>query len=110
MRISESVVFGYRFHMSRRISHDDSFDLRWVRSAIELAICFVIAVIMLRAFVLEGYLISTGSMAPGLVGFHRRIVCPACQHDFAFGVSFDDSVEAGASRLPFFRGHRPCGG
>ena len=99
MRISESVVFGYRFHMSRRISHDDSFDLRWVRSAIELAICFVIAVIMLRAFVLEGYLISTGSMAPGLVGFHRRIVCPACQHDFAFGVSFDDSVEAGASRI-----------
>ncbi len=99
MRISEFVVFGYRFRMSGRISHDDSFDLRWLRSAIELAICFVIAVIMLRAFVLEGYLISTGSMAPGLVGFHRRIVCPACQRDFAFGVSFDDSVESGASRI-----------
>ena len=59
--------------MSRRNLHDDSFDLRWLRSAIDLAICFVIAVILLRTFILEGYLISTGSMAPGLLGFHRRI-------------------------------------
>jgi len=53
--------------MSRRISHDDPFDQRWLRSAIDLAICFVMAVILLREFVLEGYLISTGSMAPGLL-------------------------------------------
>lgn len=78
--------------MSRRISHDDSFDHRWLRSAIDLAICFVMAVIMLREFVLEGYLISTGSMAPGLLGFHRRVQCPQCQYEFAFGVSFDDSA------------------
>ena len=81
--------------MSSRISHEDSFDQRWFRSAIDLAICFVMAVILLRTFVLEGYLISTGSMAPGLLGFHRRIQCPSCQFDFAFGVSFDDSVESG---------------
>ena len=81
--------------MSPRISHEDSFDQRWFRSAIDLAICFVMAVILLRTFVLEGYLISTGSMAPGLLGFHRRIQCPSCQFEFAFGVSFDDSVESG---------------
>lgn len=78
--------------MSPRIFHEDSFDQRWFRSAVDLAICFVMAVILLRTFVLEGYLISTGSMAPGLLGFHRRIQCPSCQFDFAFGVSFDDSV------------------
>ena len=99
MRISASVVFGYLFHMSLRISPDDSFDLRWLRSAIELAICFVIAVMMLRAFVLEGYLITTGSMAPGLLGFHRRIVCPACQYGFAFGVASDESFESGTGRI-----------
>jgi signal peptidase I len=85
--------------MSRRISHDDPFDQRWLRSAIDLAICFVMAVIMLREFVLEGYLISTGSMAPGLLGFHRRVQCPECQYEFAFGVSFDDSAGSNAASI-----------
>lgn len=85
--------------MSRRNLHDDSFDLRGLRSAIDLAICFVIAVILLRTFILEGYLISTGSMAPGLLGFHRRIACPSCRYDFAFGVAFDDSVDSGAPAI-----------
>jgi signal peptidase I len=85
--------------MTRSFSQDDSFDLGWLRSAIDLAICFVMAVIMLRCFVLEGYLISTGSMAPGLLGFHRRITCPSCQFEFAFGVSFDDSVETGTGTI-----------
>ncbi len=80
--------------MPLRNPHDDSFNLRWLRSAIDLAIGFVIAVILLRTFILEGYLISTGSMAPGLLGFHRRIACPSCHYDFAFGVAFDDSVES----------------
>ena len=89
--------------MSRRISHD-SFDQRWLRSAIDLAICFVMAVITLRAFVLEGYLISTGSMAPGLLGFHRQIDCPSCQFSFAFGVSFDESADSGNTAI-----HEPEG-
>ena len=55
--------------MSGRHFHDDSFDLRLLRSAIDLATCFVIAVIMLRGFVLEGYLITTGSMANSLTPF-----------------------------------------
>ena len=80
--------------MPHRNSHDDSFDLRWLRSAIDLALGFVIAVILLRTFILEGYLISTGSMAPGLRGFHRRIACPSCRYDFAFGIAFDDSVDS----------------
>lgn len=72
----------------------------------DLAICFVMAVILLRAFVLEGYLISTGSMAPGLLGFHRRIQCPSCQFDFAFGVSFDDSVDSESGTMQELEGPR----
>ncbi len=60
---------------------------------LELAICFVITVTMLRGFLLEGYLVSTGSMAPGLLGFHKRVECPSCQHLFACGVRFDESID-----------------
>ncbi|MEZ6130036.1 MAG: S26 family signal peptidase [Planctomycetaceae bacterium] len=60
----------------------------------ELSILFVTAVLVLRGFFLEGYLISTGSMAPGLLGLHKRIACPSCRQSFAFGVTFDESVAA----------------
>jgi len=66
-----------------------------IRQAADLTICFIITVMMLETFVLEGYLISTGSMAPGLRGFHRLVNCPNCDFEFAFGVAFDDSTEAG---------------
>lgn len=39
---------------------------------------------------------STGSMAPVLLGFHKQIECPMCQHQFAFGVRFDESVGDGS--------------
>lgn len=77
--------------MSRRSSFRQD-DPEWLRHMMELAICFVIAVIVLRGFVLEGYLISTGSMAPGLRGLHKQLHCPSCQYSFAFGVSFDESA------------------
>lgn len=65
-----------------------------MRQLTEISVCFVITVLMLRGFVLEGYLISTGSMAPRLRGLHKQIECPVCHHDFAFGVTFDESVDA----------------
>lgn len=74
-------------------------DPEWFRHMMELAICFVIAVIMLRGFVLEGYLISTGSMAPGLRGLHKQLQCPSCQYPFAFGVTFDESVNSEQEEL-----------
>ena len=70
-----------------------------IRQAFDLAVSFVLAVIVLRAFVMEGYLISTGSMAPGLRGFHRQVKCPSCHYEFGFGVAFDDSVTHGAGSL-----------
>lgn len=59
----------------------------------EISILFLMAVIVLRGFFLEGYLISTGSMAPQLLGLHKKVTCPECQHTFAFGVTFDESVD-----------------
>lgn len=86
--------------MSSRSGHEFSDSPRAsatgpLRHACDLAVGFVLAVLLLRTFVLEGYLISTGSMAPRLCGFHRRIECPSCRSVFAFGVAFDASVEGG---------------
>jgi len=69
-------------------------DLQGFRSMLELAICFVITLTILRGFFLEGYLVSSGSMAPRLYGFHKRVECPTCQYSFGCGVRFDDSVES----------------
>ncbi|MEQ9411051.1 MAG: S26 family signal peptidase [Fuerstiella sp.] len=70
---------------------------QWLRNMVELSLLFLIAVIMLRGFILEGYLISTGSMAPGLLGLHKHVECPSCGFPFAFGVTFDESVDGEAT-------------
>ncbi|MCA9086100.1 MAG: hypothetical protein KDA81_18710 [Planctomycetaceae bacterium] len=80
---------GSRRHRTHRVTAEPN----WLRHLTELAISFVMAVIVLRAFLLEGYLISTGSMAPGLLGFHKQVTCPSCSYTFAFGVNFDESVD-----------------
>ena len=63
-----------------------------LRHLCDLLVCLVIAVILVRSFQIEGYLISTGSMAPGLLGYHKQVVCPTCGKAFQVGVAFDESV------------------
>ncbi len=82
------------------VSRTSADGIAALRQAADLSICFVITVLMLQTFVLEGYLISTGSMAPGLRGFHRLVKCPQCDFEFAFGVAFDDSIEGGGILEP----------
>jgi signal peptidase I len=65
-----------------------------VRALVDAILCLYIAVILFRTFELEGYIISTGSMAPSLLGFHKRIVCPSCGYRFAFGIPVDVSGAA----------------
>ncbi len=52
-------------------------------------ISLLIAVILFRTFLAEGYMISTGSMAPALLGYHKRVHCPTCHAEFPFGVAYD---------------------
>lgn len=61
-----------------------------LRQMLEAIVCLAVAVIIFRAFVLEGYIISTGSMAPSLLGYHKQVQCPDCGFSFAFG--FSDSL------------------
>ncbi|MCH7989019.1 MAG: signal peptidase I [Planctomycetes bacterium] len=61
-----------------------------LRQLSESLVCLVLAVLIFRTFQLEGYMISTGSMAPHLLGFHKRVTCPTCRYQFAVGVSQDN--------------------
>lgn len=65
------------------------------RQLADALLTLAFAVILIRAFAVEGYMISTGSMGPTLPGFHKRVVCPACGYEFAVGAA-DDDHPAGA--------------
>lgn len=62
------------------------------RMVLESVVSLAIAVILFRTFQAEGYMISTGSMAPSLLGYHKRVICPRCDFSFTYGVAYDDSV------------------
>ena len=70
-------------------SHHES-SLRYV---VESLAALALAVLLVRSFAVEGYIISTGSMAPFLLGFHKQVVCPECRLPFAVGVPVDDSQD-----------------
>jgi signal peptidase I/rubredoxin len=65
-----------------------------LRGLIDVGICLYVAVILFRTFEIEGYIISTGSMAPHLLGFHKRVVCPTCGYEFAHGIPVDETGTA----------------
>ncbi len=62
-----------------------------VRHVIESLLLLAVCVLIFRAFAAEGYLISTGSMAPCLLGYHRQVTCPTCSHQFAKGMSLAEA-------------------
>ncbi|HUG18150.1 MAG TPA: hypothetical protein VMM56_04195, partial [Planctomycetaceae bacterium] len=49
------------------------------RQVFETLLSLLISVLLVRTFLVEGYLISTGSMAPHLFGSHKKVTCPECQ-------------------------------
>ncbi len=50
-----------------------------------IVVAFILAFVF-RAFVVEAFVIPTGSMAPGLYGMHGQHRCAACQYPFAYGI------------------------
>lgn len=79
-----------------------------IRSLFDSFISLFIAVLLFRTFAAEGYMISTGSMAPCLLGFHKRVECPTCKHNFAFGVAYDTDAPAEAEELMQSRTRAVC--
>jgi len=64
-------------------SNSKSAMLSFKETIESLVIAFILAFIF-RAFVVEAFVIPTGSMADTLRGAHFRLVCPACSYEFNF--------------------------
>ena len=62
------------------------------RQVCESVIILAISVTIFRIFAAEGYLISTGSMAPSLLGYHKQVTCPSCHYTFPRGVPVEESA------------------
>ena len=60
-------------------------ELTPIRDTIESIWVAIVLAFVLRAFLVEAFVIPTGSMAPRLYGEHLDVRCPACGYDYAFG-------------------------
>jgi len=63
-----------------------------IRETVESVIVALILAFVFRAFIVEAFVIPTGSMAPTLYGAHGTLLCEDCGVEFAYGVrDLDDS-------------------
>lgn len=71
-----------------------------LRLLAEWCLCFVMAVVILRTWYLEGLVVpvkvSSGSMAPTLLGPHRTITCADCGYPFRCGTDVEPVTEMAA--------------
>ena len=58
--------------------HQDAAKAGSVRDILEAVILALILAFTFRTFMVEAYVIPTGSMAPTLNGAHFRVICPQC--------------------------------
>ena len=64
-----------------------------IKDTIESIVVALILAFVFRAFVVEAFVIPTGSMATTLYGAHGTILCEDCGTEFAYGVrdsAFDE--------------------
>src|SRR5687768_9476073 len=59
-------------------SHEHANTARSIKETIESILIAFIFAFMFRAFVVEAFVIPTGSMATTLLGAHMRFTCPDC--------------------------------
>jgi signal peptidase I len=71
-----------------------------IKETIEsILVAFILAFIF-RAFVVEAFVIPTGSMAPTLLGAHMRFRCPECGYLFTVNYSPQSQLEAENMQVP----------
>ncbi len=62
-------------------------DLGHVRNSVESIYIAVVLAFILRAFLVQAFVIPTGSMANSLYGEHYELQCPSCHYDYAYGAT-----------------------
>jgi len=69
-----------------------------VREVFETIVFVVVLVLMLKLFVVEAFVIPTGSMAETLYGYNKIVTCPQCGHEFP--VNSSNEVDPSDGRAP----------
>jgi len=70
-------------------------ELASIRDTIESIWVAIVLAFVLRGFVIEAFVIPTGSMAPRLYGEHLDLRCKACGYEYGFGWSSEQDRAAG---------------
>jgi signal peptidase I len=68
------------------------------REAVETVVFVVVLVLMLKLFVVEAFVIPTGSMAETLYGYKKLITCPECGHEFPVNASEEADPTGGKAQ------------
>jgi signal peptidase I len=66
-------------------------DLGQVRDLVESVYVAIVLAFVLRAFMIEAFVIPTGSMATSIYGEHFVLTCPACDYEYAYGRTGESS-------------------
>jgi len=66
--------------------HEKAGTMGEVKETIESIVVALILAFVFRAFIVEAFVIPTGSMAPTLYGAHGTIVCDDCGTEFSYGL------------------------
>jgi len=69
-----------------------------VREVFETIVFVVVLVLMLKLFIVEAFVIPTGSMAETLYGYNKIAKCPQCEH--LFPVNASNEVDPSDGRAP----------
>ncbi|WP_435007108.1 signal peptidase I [Tundrisphaera lichenicola] len=68
------------------------------RQTAEFLVLLGIGILILRTFAAEAYVVPTGSMAPTLLGFHKKLNCPNCK--FPIDIGMDEEGRTGRPVCP----------
>ncbi|OWK43854.1 S26 family signal peptidase [Fimbriiglobus ruber] len=70
-----------------------------VREVFETIVFVVALVLMLKLFVVEAFVIPTGSMAETLYGYHKNVTCKECGYTFPVNSSDEVDPQDGVTKL-----------
>ena len=69
-----------------------------IRDTIESIVVAFILAFVFRAFMIEAFVIPTGSMAPGLHGAHAQHRCTLCSYSFSYGLREEIRLPTGQTQ------------
>lgn len=61
-----------------------------IRLVMEFFVCVIVSILLFTTWLVEPFIVPSGSMAQALLGPHVEAVCPSCRFAFKLGSSPDD--------------------